>query len=134
MRPRPIFTLLSTTFSLVILLLATGCKENKAAIEEEDRYFKIDPETIPEVHQNRLGFEPTAFLRSQAGAPVHWQPWAPELFEHALREQKLVFALVVNGNFPATQELLESLSVDPELVRILNTHYVCSLEIGRAHV
>jgi uncharacterized protein YyaL (SSP411 family) len=127
MCPRPIFTLLSATLLLVTLLLATGCKENKAALEEEDRYFKTDPETVPEVHQNRLGSEPTAFLRNQASAPVHWQPWAPELFEHALREQKIVFALVVNGNFPATQELLESLAIDPELVRILNTHYVCSL-------
>lgn len=127
MRPRPIFTLLSATLFLAALLLATGCKKNKAALEKEDRYFKTAPETIPEVHQNRLGSEPTAFLRSQAGAPVHWQPWAPELFEHALREQKTVFALAVNGNFPATQELLESLSINPELVRILNTYYICSL-------
>lgn len=133
MRPRPIFTLLSSTFFLATLLLATGCKKNEAAVKEDDRYFKTDPETVPEVHQNRLGSEPTAFLRSHAGAPVHWQPWTPELFGHALREQKIVFALVVNGNFPATQELLESLAVDPELVRILNTYYVCTLVDVHAH-
>ncbi|MFP6879675.1 MAG: DUF255 domain-containing protein, partial [Roseibacillus sp.] len=97
MRLRPLVTVL-LSFALPLLaasLLLTGCQEKNEAIDEEDRFFKKDPEHVPMAHRNRLDSEPTAFLRSHAVDPIHWQPWGAQLFDHALSEQKTIFALVV---------------------------------------
>lgn len=135
MRPCPPVTAL-LSFALPLLaasLLLTGCQENNEAIDEDDRFFKKDPEHVPMAHRNRLESEPTAFLRSHAVDPIHWQPWSAQLFDHALSEQKTILALVVNGNFPVTQVLLEDLASDPELIRILHGNYICTLVDMHSH-
>ncbi|NIP97200.1 MAG: DUF255 domain-containing protein, partial [Akkermansiaceae bacterium] len=117
----------------VAVLTISGCRSNERQAREQDRYFRQDPREVPEARRNRLENEPTAFLRSRAHHPIHWQPWSAELFEHALVEQKPVFALVTTGAYRGTRTLLDRLKEDPTMTRTLNTHYLCSLVDLQAH-
>lgn len=112
---------------LFFALLSVACEQAEEARAAEDRFFKGDPEVIPEVHENRLGKEPIPFLRLHSADPVHWQPWSEKVFEHALKEQKPVFALVVDGSFPASHDVLKAIASSAGLRNLLHQHYVCTL-------
>ena len=129
MRLRPF---LFATWLLSVLCLAS-CREAVTVAEEEDRYFTEEPEVVPEARRNGLAEESTAVLRELSTHPVPWVPWSEEVFDYAKREQKIVFALLINAQFSSTQSVLDELAKNPELVRLLQDHYVCTLIDYHAH-
>ena len=132
MSQRPV-TLCLSLASLLGALVGTGCKVNEAETEEKDRYFESEPELVEAVHRNRLGQEPTGFLRARAAEAIHWQPWSEELFTNAFKEQKQIFVIVTSGNFAQEQELRKYFKEHPAFIRQLHSHYVCAMADVQAH-
>lgn len=74
-----------------------------------------------------LAQEPSAFLQTQAGSPVDWQPWSEAALARAQREQKPVFLAV--GVF--TSELSRAMGrqtfSNADASAQLNENFVCIL-------
>ena len=85
-----------------------------------------------ELLSNQLGPLPGAVYRSQAKAPIHWQPWTKESMERAKQANRLIFAVVAIPQQPGFQSVLASLASDPERVATLNDKYVPVLIDGDA--
>ena len=86
----------------------------------------------PELGANNLGTFPGAVYRSQAGSPIHWQPWTRETMDRAKAAKRLVFAVIAMPQQPGFQSVLSALASDPALVSELNGNYVSVLIDGDA--
>ncbi|MEY3896418.1 MAG: hypothetical protein RLZZ214_1938, partial [Verrucomicrobiota bacterium] len=75
---------------------------------------------------------PGAVYRSQAGSPIHWQPWTQETLGRAKTAGRLVFAVVAMPQQPGFQSVLATLAADPDLVAAINDTYVPVLVDGDA--
>lgn len=102
-----------------LAFLPAACRKPAAATDPSAKAA-----VVPELGKNRLADQPSTLLREQASSPIHWQPWSRETFEHAEKSNRLVFALVIQPQFPVYRSTLKAMEADASLVRQLNTSYV----------
>ncbi|RYD19065.1 MAG: thioredoxin domain-containing protein [Verrucomicrobiaceae bacterium] len=112
------------------LILGTGaCRKAKNVTTQT----KAVPAVVArELESNGLGTLPGAVYHSQAGSPVHWQPWTKETLARAKDANRLIFGVIAMPQQPGFQSVLDSLAKDPELVRSINGSYVPVLIDGDA--
>jgi uncharacterized protein len=74
--------------------------------------------------ENRLSNASSAYLRSAAQQPVHWQAWADDAFERARREDKPIL-LDVGAVWCHWCHVIDHESYDdPDVAKIINEHFV----------
>lgn len=119
-----------TLLLLAGLILGTGaCRKPRNDAAEA----KPTPAVVArELESNGLGTLPGAVYHSQAGSPIHWQPWTKETLARAKDANRLVFGVIAMPQQPGFQGVLESLAKDAELVRSINSTYVPVLIDGDA--
>lgn len=105
-----------------LVLGSAGCRKAKqaAAVEEPANAAVISAE----LKSNGLVSLPGAVYRSQAGSPIHWQPWAKESFSRAKDANRLVFAVIALPQQPGFQTVLDTLAKDDAVVKSINESYV----------
>ncbi|RYD41995.1 MAG: DUF255 domain-containing protein, partial [Verrucomicrobiaceae bacterium] len=119
-----------TSVLLMGLVLATGaCR--KARNQNTD-LKQASSVVANELKSNGLGTLPGAVYRSQAGSPIHWQPWTKATLDRAKDANRLVFGVIAMPQQPGFQSVLESLAKDPALVSSINGTYVPVLIDGDA--
>ncbi|MEO5912932.1 MAG: DUF255 domain-containing protein [Luteolibacter sp.] len=112
------------------MMLGTGgCRKLKSA---EKQATTVPAVVASELDSNGLGAFPGAVYRSQAGSPIHWQPWTRETMDRAKAAKRLVFAVIAMPQQPGFQSVLASLASDPALVGAINSTYVPVLVDGDA--
>ncbi len=115
---------------LSCLTLGTvGCR--KQSVEQPD-VIRPTTSVAPELNANRLGQYPGAVYLSQAGSPIHWQPWTTETLENAKAANRLVFAVIAMPQQPGFQSVLTVLDGNSALVSVINDSYVPVLIDGDA--
>ena len=70
---------------------------------------------------------PSAFLRAQADAPVHWLPWGEEAFARASREKKPLFLAIGSFDNEFAAAMHQQSFANPEVAAFFNQHFVCVL-------
>ena len=85
-----------------------------------------------ELQSNGLGALPGAIYQSQAGSPIHWQPWTKVSLQRAKDARRLVFAVIDMPQDPSFQSVLADLTSNPAVVTIINDQYVPVLIDGDA--
>jgi len=74
---------------------------------------------------NLLGAEASAYLKSAAHQPVHWQPWGSSAFERARTENKPVL-LDIGAVWCHWCHVMDGESYeDPAVAEVLNREFVC---------
>lgn len=113
------------------LMLGTGgCrKENRAGSKDGDG---LPPVMAAALQSNALGPLPGAVYRSQAGSPIHWQPWTRESMARAKTANRLVFGVIAMPQQSGFRKALAALAADPALVSEINDNYVPVLIDGDA--
>ncbi len=112
------------------LMLGTGgCRKGSHGGNED-----TDPAvTVASgLQSNALGPLPGAVYRSQAGSPIHWQPWTRESMARAKAANRLVFGVIAMPQQPGFQKSLAALAADPAMVSEINENYVPVLIDGDA--
>jgi uncharacterized protein len=104
----------------------------KAQPDDDDQSDKPAARTAPELLTNQLGALPGAIPRSQALAPIHWQPWTKETLARAKDARKLVMCVIAIPQQPAFLGALKALNSDKSVVDDINNHYVPVLVDGDA--
>jgi uncharacterized protein YyaL (SSP411 family) len=112
-----------------LLIGTTACRKDRGVTTTE---APPAVEIASELESNGLASLPGAIYRSQAGSPIHWQPWTRQTMERARQANRLVFAVVAMPQQPGFQAVLTALTEDPERVAIINNHYVPILIDGDA--
>ncbi|MFC7337170.1 DUF255 domain-containing protein [Haloferula chungangensis] len=110
----------SPIFAAAISISLICCK-SKSTSEDQNR---IPPEVVPEIQENRLGEEPSAFLASAADSKINWQPWSPEVLDFAKRSQRMVLVLIGTARYNGCFETLEALDRNPTMVERINRNFV----------
>jgi uncharacterized protein YyaL (SSP411 family) len=67
-----------------------------------------------------LASAPTAFLRRQADAPIHWQSWTKETTRAALDGKRLIFLFIGSPLYPNSHDCLNVLHNSPEAMALFN--------------
>jgi uncharacterized protein YyaL (SSP411 family) len=112
---------------LVIAMAAGGCRKRDAS---EDK--GPPPVIAVELADNRISGLPGGVYQSQAGSPIHWQPWEKATFDRALAAQRLVFAVIALPQYGNFQGVLAELQRNPAMVADINNSYVPVLVDGDA--
>jgi uncharacterized protein YyaL (SSP411 family) len=76
------------------------------------------------VHTNRLSQETSPYLLLHAHNPVDWYPWAPEAFEKAKREKKLIFLSIGYSSCYWCHVMERLVFTNPEIAKYMNEHFV----------
>lgn len=105
-----------------------GCRKGKDSPTKTGSLVVLSPE----FGANVLGPLPGAVYRSQAGSPVHWQPWTKETMARAKAANRLIFAVVAMPQQPGFQTVLAELAKDANLVAAIHENYVPVLIDGDA--
>ncbi len=63
-------------------------------------------------------------LQSNAASEINWQPWSNEVFVKAEKEHQLVMVYVKASWCPWCQKMDRTTLNDPNLVKLINTHYI----------
>ncbi|MEY4569363.1 MAG: hypothetical protein RLZZ398_802 [Verrucomicrobiota bacterium] len=122
----------SAAFATALCSLAlgtSGCRKRNGETREN---AGPPPVVASELLSNGLGSLPGAVYRSQAGSPIHWQPWTKESMARTKTANRLVFGVIAMPQQPGFQGILKSLENDPALVDAINQHYVPMLIDGDA--
>lgn len=73
---------------------------------------------------NRLASEKSPYLRQHASNPVDWNPWGPEAFEKARRENKPIFLSIGYSACHWCHVMERESFSNPEVAAYLNGNYV----------
>lgn len=109
----------------------SSCRKSKA-VTKEPSGKPLEVEKVAQLEANRLAGLPGAVYQSQAGSPIHWQPWTPETMEAAKRSWRLIFCVIALPQQTDYLEVLKRLADDPDLVSTINRDYVPVLIDGDA--
>ena len=114
-------------FSVVLLgfELLVGCGDKKPV---ED--LKGEVKVISMV--NSVGGLPGPVYVSQAGSPIHWQPWTKASFKMANDSRRLVLAVIAMPQRSTFVNILADLYADAAMVNLINATYVPILIDGDA--
>ncbi len=107
-----------------------GCRKDPSGVTNKSL-------TTPVVVDKALGVNslatlPGAVYHSQAGSPIHWQPWTLETLDRAKSANRLIFAVIALPQQPGFQSVLDSLSKNQTLVSVIHENYVPVLIDGDA--
>jgi uncharacterized protein YyaL (SSP411 family) len=74
---------------------------------------------------NRLARESSPYLLQHAHNPVDWYPWAPEAFDKAKKENKLVFLSIGYSSCHWCHVMERECFDNPDVAKLLNDWFVC---------
>ena len=112
-----------------VVLTQNSCRKAKTAVAENTQ---AAPVIALELESNGLDALPGAVCRSQAGSPIHWQPWTKDTLNRAKAARRLVFCVIAMPRQPVFLQVLSGLESDPAVVDTINSQYVPVLVDGDA--
>ena len=77
------------------------------------------------VMANRLAHETSPYLLQHAGNPVDWQPWGPDVFEQAQRENKSVLVSIGYSSCHWCHVMERESFDDEATAALMNELFVC---------
>jgi uncharacterized protein YyaL (SSP411 family) len=77
------------------------------------------------VPNEALNQEPSAFLRSLAGSPVHWMTWGEPAFARARTERKPIFLFMGYATSELSRAMAQQTFANAKTSDWLNQHFVC---------
>ncbi len=82
------------------------------------------PSDRPPVRASRLASSTSAYLRAAAEQPIDWHPWSAEAFELARRTRRPILLDIGASWCHWCHVMDEGTYADPEVARLLRTHFV----------
>lgn len=79
---------------------------------------------------NRLGTEPSPYLRQHADNPVDWYPWGPEALDRAKREDRPILLSVGYSACHWCHVMAHESFEDPRVAAVMNQHFI-NIKIDR---
>lgn len=123
------------TWTVLIPMLCvfgfSSCRKSKAAAAAPVGKPLV-VEKVAALETNNLAGLPGAVYQSQAGSPIHWQPWTKETMNAAKRSWRLLFCVIALPQQTEYLAALKRLSEDSDLVSTINRDYVPVLIDGDA--
>lgn len=113
-----------------LLLGSVSCRKKVKAAESKG--FATATVVASELEKNRISDLPGAVYQSQVNSPIRWQPWTRESMDRAAAANRLVFAVIAIPQQEGFRKVLGDLAKDPQLVSLINDHYVPILIDGEA--
>lgn len=79
---------------------------------------------MTEIGSNRLGREPSAYLRQHADNPVHWQPWGKQALDAAREMNRPILLSVGYAACHWCHVMAHESFEDPEIAEVMNALFV----------
>ncbi|MCP4977663.1 MAG: thioredoxin domain-containing protein [Maribacter sp.] len=105
------------SFILFYLVFFTACKNNTAKIEDPNFSNELINETSP-------------YLLQHAHNPVNWKPWSDNVFEEAVKDDKLVIISIGYSSCHWCHVMEEETFEDEKVAEIMNQDFI-SIKVDR---
>ncbi|MEM9236198.1 MAG: DUF255 domain-containing protein [Verrucomicrobiota bacterium] len=115
---------MKTPFPILAALLPLWFACCKSEPTEEEEQTLAPPEVVPELTENRISEVPSSLLTAASKSKINWQPWSPDVLDHAQRSQRLILAMIASPRYPDCFKTLEALDKSTSLCNRINQSFV----------